>query len=384
MNSLRALLLTLAFVAALLLAVGRLAESVPTEAPAGFDDLTNGLVSQATHDADRALFELARTAAGGLGPPYNRASCADCHVTPVSGGSGTATTLLAGTDFSGAFVERLIRDNAICPAAQDPLPTPSEITSHRLTLNLLGDGFVEAVSDATFAQIQAAQPAGMRGTLITVPALEGGSGVGRFGWKSRHVSLLSFAADEMVNQIGVTNPLLPNEVTTVCDTVADPEDVTSDTDALARFIRATKVPPRDTALAGTATAIAGANLFAKIGCGVCHVASLTTAPAGTVLRGSYVVSAALGDKIIHPYSDFLLHDIGTGDGFGSTATSQLEMRTAPLWGLRTRPTLLHDGSALTLMDAIQRHGGEAAAVTGTFNALSVTQKRQVLTFLLSL
>jgi CxxC motif-containing protein (DUF1111 family) len=188
----------------------------------------------------------------------------------------------------------------------------------------------------------------------------------------------------MVNQIGVTNPLLPNEVTTVCDTVADPEDVTSDTDALARFIRATKVPPRDTALAGTATAIAGANLFAKIGCGVCHVASLTTAPAGTVLRGSYVVSAALGDKIIHPYSDFLLHDIGTGDGFGSTATSQLEMRTAPLWGLRTRPTLLHDGSALTLMDAIQRHGGEAAAVTGTFNALSVTQKRQVLTFLLSL
>src|SRR6185436_17700638 len=197
-----------------------------------------------------------------------------CHAAPVTGGVSDVTELLAGSDVGGTFVARIVHDNAICPAAQDPPPAPTEITTHRLTVNLLGDGYVESISDATFAQIQAAQPAGMRGTLITVPALEGGTGAGRFGWKNQHVSLLSFAADDFLNQIGITSALLPNELTTTCDTVADPEDVANDTDALARFIRATKAPPRNAKLAATPDAQAGALLFNQIGCNVCHVAAI--------------------------------------------------------------------------------------------------------------
>ena len=98
---------------------------------------------------------------------------------------------------------------------------------------------------------------------------------------------------------------------------------------------------------------------------------------------------ALGNKIIHPYSDFLLHDIGTGDGipflplpeFASTAN---QIRTAPLWALRTRNRLMHDGLSFTKQEAIQRHQGQAAGVTSAYNALPEAQKSQILSFLDSL
>ena len=131
------------------------------------------------------------------------------------------------------------------------------------------------------------------------------------------------------------------------DTVPDPEEAPTpahpfgpDVELFARFMRATKAPPRDTALAATADAQAGGNLFNQIGCATCHAATITTAPAGTVINGGkFIVTAALGDKIIHPYSDFMLHDVGTGDGIvqnGGQGTRN-KLRTPPLWGLRTRP-----------------------------------------------
>ena len=98
---------------------------------------------------------------------------------------------------------------------------------------------------------------------------------------------------------------------------------------------------------------------------------------------------ALGNKIIHPYSDYLLHDIGTGDGipvlplpeYAGTAN---QMRTAPLWALRTRNRLMHDGLSFTKQDAIQRHAGQAAGVTNKYKALSDAEKSQLLAFLDSL
>ena len=87
--------------------------------------------------------------------------------------------------------------------------------------------------------------------------------------------------------------------------------------------------------------------------------------------GDLVVSAiltgpaALGNKTIRPFSDFLLHDIGTGDGIvqngpqEDTVPVQLstrnKMRTPPLWGVRTRDRLMHDGESLTFLEAIERH-----------------------------
>jgi CxxC motif-containing protein (DUF1111 family) len=383
MKSRRALLSTLAFgVAVLCVVFSYTLVAQVMEAPTGFDNLTNGLVSQATHDADRAIFEQVRTQAAGLGPTYNRTNCAECHISPVSGGVSTFADLLAGSNAGGPFVARLVHENAICVAAQDPPPGPTEITTRRLTLNTLGDGYVESLADSTFTQIQASQPASMRGTILLVPVGVGATAVGRFGWKDPHVSLQAMAANQFRDEIGITNPLFPNELTATCDTVPDPEDTTNDFDAAARFIRATKAPPRDAALAGTPAAVAGGNLFNAIGCNVCHVTSLTTAPPGTVLQGgTLVVPAALGNKIIHPYSDFLLHNLGTGDGFPATPK---KMRTAPLWGLRTHQVFLHDGASVSLRDAILRHAGEATTVIQNYNALSTTQKNQLFTFLQSL
>ncbi|HST23533.1 MAG TPA: di-heme oxidoredictase family protein, partial [Blastocatellia bacterium] len=140
----------------------------------------------------------------------------------------------------------------------------------------------------------------------------------------------------------------------------------------------------------TADVRAGETLFKQIGCAVCHVSSITTAAAGTSINGgTFIVPAALGNKIVHPYSDFLLHNIGTGDGipflptaeFASTAN---QIRTAPLWALRTRNRLMHDGLTFTKQEAIQRHGGQAASVTRRYNALPTRQKNQLLAFLDSL
>jgi CxxC motif-containing protein (DUF1111 family) len=140
-------------------------------------------------------------------------------------------------------------------------------------------------------------------------------------------------------------------------------------------------------LLATPDAQAGQALFNQIGCNVCHVTSISTAPAGTVINGgTFTVPSALGSKTIHPYSDFLLHNIGTGDSIvqNGPADTAHKMRTAPLWGLRTRDRLMHDLLSVTRNDAILRHEGEAWSVTRRYRGLSTTQKQQLITFLNSL
>jgi CxxC motif-containing protein (DUF1111 family) len=102
--------------------------------------------------------------------------------------------------------------------------------------------------------------------------------------------------------------------------------------------------------------------------------------------GAFTVPAALGNKVIHPYSDFLLHNVGTGDGVVQNGgqISANQMRTVPLWGGRTRDRLMHDLLSFTRNDAILRHAGEATGVINNYRALSTTQKNQLITFLQSL
>ena len=158
----------------------------------------------------------------------------------------------------------------------------------------------------------------------------------------------------------------------------------ADIDHFAEFVRGTKAPPRNAELAAGADAQAGQVLFQRIGCNVCHVQTVTTAPPGTPINGgTFAVPAALGNKIIHPYGDFLLHDIKTGDGIvqaGPPDTAN-KLRTAPLWGLRMRPRLMHDHQSLTLENAIVRHKGEAEDVADRFFDLTETQQQQLITFL---
>ena len=104
--------------------------------------------------------------------------------------------------------------------------------------------------------------------------------------------------------------------------------------------------------------------------------SIVTRTAGTSINGGeFMVPDALGNKTIHPYSDFLLHDIGTGDGIPFLPTPEYaatasQIRTAPLWALRTRNRLMHDGLSFTTQEAITRHAGQAAEVTAAYNAIS--------------
>ena len=131
----------------------------------------------------------------------------------------------------------------------------------------------------------------------------------------------------------------------------------------------------------------GSNLFDAIGCNVCHTRSITTASVGTSINGgALIVPTALGSKIIHPFSDFLLHDIGTGDGVvqnGGQSTAN-KLRTRPLWGVRTNDRHMHDGATLTFNESILRHAGEARGVIANYRSLSSTQQNQLITFLKSL
>jgi CxxC motif-containing protein (DUF1111 family) len=145
-------------------------------------------------------------------------------------------------------------------------------------------------------------------------------------------------------------------------------------------MRSTTAPPRD-----AATSAPGEVIFDNIGCVNCHTDSLTTAPAGTSFNGgTFIVPAALGSKTIHPYGDFMLHDIGTGDGIVQAQASGALIRTAPLWGLRTRTRKMHDGQSLTVQDAILRHAGQAAPVITNYKALSSSDRQALLDFLHSL
>jgi len=377
-----------------------------TEAPAGFDNLTNGFTTQTQFDLDQANFSEAEEIADGLGPVYNAQACRECHQNPVTGATSQVTELRAGTFDGFSFTNppggSLINDRAINAAIQERLTTASNVVDTRSSLNILGDGFVEAIADATFTNIRNAQPSSMKGQIINVPLFEapGQTRIARFGWKNQQASLLSFAADAYLNEMGITSPLQPTENTSMgssvaaFDTVPDPEDAATATNpngtdiaAFVRFMRSTKVPPRDTALAATADAVAGSSLFVSIGCSNCHTTSITTAPAGTVINGGkFTVPAALGDKIIHPYSDFMLHDVGTGDGIvqNGGASTRTKMRTPPLWGLRTRSRFMHDLFNTTRFNAIQRHTNEAEPVIQNFLNLSTTQQNQILTFLNSL
>jgi CxxC motif-containing protein (DUF1111 family) len=379
-------------------------QSGATEAPAGFNNTTNGLVTQAEFDAALEAFDERDEIDEGIGPVYNAQSCSECHQSPVVGAISQISELRAGhLDFFGNFVDApggsLINDRAIDASIQERVPGTENIRTLRMATNTLGDGFVEAINSNTLVAIANAQPGQsdglIRGQVIQVPVLEapGAVRVGRFGWKNQHASLLSFSGDAYLNEMGITNRLVGDENTSLgrsvaaFDDVADPEDLEDDIDAFATFMRATRVPPRDTALAATSDAIAGSNLFNAIGCNICHVRNITTAAVGTVINGGALrVPAALGNKIIHPFGDFLLHDIGTGDGIvqnGGQSTAN-KLRTQPLWGARTHDRHMHDGLSLTFTDAILRHAGEARGVTNDFRGLSSTQQNQIITFLKSL
>jgi len=167
------------------------------------------------------------------------------------------------------------------------------------------------------------------------------------------------------------------------DATQEPNNI-DDIDTFTTFMRALKVPPRGPI---TAAVTQGQAIFESIGCAGCHVETLVTAPSGTPIHGgAYVIPDAIGAKQIHPFGDYLLHDIGTGDGIvqNGPPDTQYKLRTMPLWGLRTRTQLMHDAQSATFADAVGRHRHEAAGEAGRFNGLTPAQKNLLYAFLGSL
>lgn len=387
----------------------------PAEAFSSDEMLTNGFSTQAEFNANFDQFaEDAHEFAsddkeGGLGPVFNGTSCAACH--PNGHGSGQRELRAGhwdGAAFSAPAGGTLVHLNATDARAQQrPLPGFDDVIAERLTTTLRGLAYLEFVRDGDLSAIQAAQPSEVRGTLIVVTVTTGvnpdgtfatATRFGRFGHKCQQGSLLDFAADADRNEKGRTSPLQPLKSPALDgrsldqfihssgldDPATDAAPFGVDIQAYTRFMRSLPALPRDFTLAGTDDVRAGDRLFTGIGCAACHIPTMTTAPAGSAINGFSSVPAALGGRMIHPYTDLMTHNVGTGDGIVQGTAPRNEMRTTPLWGLRRRTLLMHDGRSATLDDAIGRHGGQAAGARDRFRGLTDGEKRQLRAFLLSL
>ncbi|HLK11449.1 MAG TPA: di-heme oxidoredictase family protein [Candidatus Binatia bacterium] len=392
-----------------------------------------------------------------LGPLFNSRSCGACHFQPALGGSGQyINEVRVRHDTAGGPLHIFAADNllrarpqsqagtTIFPAGLEATPLGCQITdprcrwspcqreearrttfrvglplcdptstrflrganctAERQATPLFGLGLVEAVGDGTLVALAASQPAAIRGTVKWVTEL-GRARVARFGWKDDHATLRAFAGDAYLNEVGITNPDFPTDRSAcalgkrrfgvLLDARDDPEDATdadgrADVDRFTDFMRGLAPPP---ALGQTASAEAGHALFTALGCGGCHVESLTTDPAPASFippsTGGVPVSASLAallaGQTFHPYSDFLLHDVGAlGDGITSGAAGPRLMRTAPLWGVRGKSRFLHDGRAPDLATAVTLHDGQAQAAATAFRALSAAQQQSLVDFLNSL
>jgi CxxC motif-containing protein (DUF1111 family) len=402
-------------------------QSGPQEAVTGFDGGDNGfaqefcanqrrltdspnspLIPDAECNLATAIEEFTGPEADsdGVGPIFNARGCGECHAgNPGLGATSQFTEKRAGLFLNGVFTDHpggsLIQDRSFDPRDQERIiAANTNVTALRSTLSVLGDGFVEAIANTTLQNIANNQPAAQRGQLINVAVFEapGQVRVGRFGHKGQQASLVSFSADAYVNEMGITSPLQPTENSSngrapVFAPDAPPhgsgevDNEGVDVELFALFMRATKAPPVDATIAAIADAQAGRNLFNSIGCATCHTPTIVTAAPGTLINGGAMrVANALGNKIIHPFSDFLLHDVGTGDGIvqnGGPSTRN-KIRTPPLWGLRARGRFMHDNLSFGFEDAIARHANQAATARQNFNNLSAGDRRRVLTFLSSL
>lgn len=396
---------------AALLSLSALGFTVTTyglEAPTGYDGLSNGFLTPTDYQQALDEFRLVQTIPMGLGPVFNDVSCQACHTGPVDGGHSQVSVQRAGYFDGVNFIDppggSLIPARAIDPSIRARVPRDANVRALRMSLSTLGDGYVEAIPDSALIKIANNQPKQSKGLIkgqyVLVDLLEapGKQAIGKFGWKDQHASLVSFSADAYRNEMGITTPLFPTELTSNgrsvdrFETVGQPNDSDHGVLLAANFMRSTKAPPRTPGspepkkppTARQDDIKLGERTFESTGCGICHTASFVTAPAGTPINGgTYLVPVALGSRTFHPYSDFLLHDVGTGDGIvqnGGQSTRN-KLRTTPLWGLSKRRTFLHDGSATTLQDAINRHTGEAIQVTGAFKRLSPQENQNLMRFL---
>jgi CxxC motif-containing protein (DUF1111 family) len=386
-------------------------------------------------------------AANGLGPRFNLDSCAGCHAQPAVGGTAPATnpqvalaTAAGATNTVPSFITATgpVREARFPfffdvfgnPNVNDPnggvedlytitgrtdggtcnIPQPSFAQAvatnnviFRIPTPTFGAGLMQNIDDATL-QTNARANAGAFGISGHFNHNGNDGTISRFGWKAQNKSLLIFSGEAYNVEMGVSNELftqerpLPGEDRTTglpasCRINPTPEDIThtngtsaataaSDALLFVGFMQFLAPPTPSTTVPGGATSIAaGRNVFNAIGCSACHSPSLTTD------RSSQ--TAGLSNATANLFSDLLVHHMGTGlnDNVGQGSAGGDEFRSSPLWGLGQRIFFLHDGRTRNLLTAIAQHasnGSEANTVIANFNALSATNKQNLLNFLRSL
>jgi CxxC motif-containing protein (DUF1111 family) len=308
-----------------------------------------------------------------VGPLFNGRSCLSCHHSPAAGGMGDSedsfVTRVARIE-DGGFDPLLGRGGPLARAhsiaelgAPCGLPTGvpdrANATSRRSAMTLRGVSLIDNIAASTIRDVQAAQPAAVRGRLN----LLADGRTGRFGWKAQTATLVEFMAEALRDEMGLTNPLAPRDLVHGCGASAlKPEADALPLTALVAFLN-TVDPP---APAAACLASPGAAAFTAVGCASCHTPAMP-GPGGQVRL----------------HSDLLLHDMGAAlaDGFEQGSATGAEFRTAPLWRAADRAHFLHDGRARTLLEAVLAHGGQAEAARLAFEALGPADRQAVLDYL---
>jgi len=386
-------------------------------------------------------FNLVETIDDGVGPVFNDVACGRCHTAGAIGGSGEQIERRFGRVANGVFVNLPNRGGSLrqlktlgsfnhgSQSCTVPLEQePPEATVHnvgRLTTPLFGLGLVDAMPDAFFTQLANAEPAEVRGIVKTAAVLIpnprdasqniGTVRVARFGWKADVSNLATFAADAYKNEMGITTQhcfkgqsitafateSAPNGVAQPagCDDLAPPApagvpagtddavgpcaagqtEIQEDVQNFITFM--TFLAPNERDLGDQPAITAGAVVFNQLGCNGCHVTTTfhTPNPAPNGVPGNFA---------FNPFSDFLVHDMGTlGDQIGNDGDSVAvtrRMRTAPLWGIRFRNHLLHDGRTSDIATAIRAHDGQGAASAAAFNLRNATDQHNLTQFVRSM
>ena len=427
---------------------GQSADDVQSTEGAVIGDALPG-TNAAAFAAAKANFEQTETVQDGAGPIFNERSCSACHSNSATGGAGqnierrygrVVNGLFDGMESTGGSLRQLFglggfnpSPGVNCQTGTDVLPAGATIRdSGRLTTPLFGLGLVDSLPDARFDTLASREPAAIRGIVNRVSIVmanpadasqrNGATRVGRFGWKAGVPNLGQFAADAYLNEMGITtsscnfgvanrsfgtenraNRAPSNAVINGCpdDLVPGTDDdfateenncaggvnqLQDDVANFTFFMTHLAAPPAVAIAAGSAQD-RGRTLFnsTALQCSGCHRSDsdiFVSTSAGGIQAG---IAFA-------PYSDFLAHDMGTlGDGIGNTGDTVAvtrRMRTAPLWGLRFRNLLLHDGRTSDRGAAISAHNGGAngqgTAAAAAFGALSAAQKSDLLAFLATL
>lgn len=373
------------------------------EAPAD-DELLDGPVAGLTGEqharfiaGDVAFNDEVFTAATGLGPLFVSTSCGSCHAGDGRGHPFTTLTRFGQWDATGnhylAQGGPQLQHRALPGHAPEQLPAGAP-HARLLPPPNTGLGFLEAVPDA--ALLALADPLDANGdgisgvpNWIALPAYvqprqgalaQDGRYIGRFGRKGAVYDLLQQTATAYNQDMGIASTFEPVDTWTGGPT--DPEVTDGTVGDVVFYLRTLKAPvQRDR---DQPAVIAGEQVFHAVGCAKCHVPELHTGPSPI---------GPLANTTVRPFTDLLLHDMGTAldDGYTEGSALTNEWRTPPLWGLGLSPAsqgggcfLLHDGRATSIEQAIDLHGGEAQASRDAFNQLPATQREDLLRFLESL